>query len=468
MDVEGDNISFGEDFRKRLNEQAAECKVLLAIVGPHWVKDPRLQDEKDFLRIEIEYGLDPERDILVIPVLVSKAPMPPADQLPESLKDFAFRNAIQVRPDPDFHSDMDKLIDTLAHVLGEGLGEQIIPTESYTYRPYKMRGGEFYDPKELAEYLSKHWAEGVKHFREGFITDWVKRECQDQGLTLELTDVADEKLDEDQKLTAVLLLMNEELPMFWKGAEVSADQLENILEQEGISESEFRNRKDIIKELSRASQLQHYYELAHPNDKLKLKKFFGPAEEGSRAEYLPASRATQNELSPEVTTNKSETPNWWRAESVSILSILIVIAMGFGWVYLRENPEQMPRWVIWMLLGISLCLLQVVIAYWYWMAKQPRVDGVLHYMCGSGGMLDLFEFNQKRDMAIDLDKINTDMLRHRIHLKFRGRKMDPDRQISLLTSNFEVNGKPYNAGDFCDVDRRVIIVFGNHKIHYEP
>ena len=105
-----DAIPIGVDFRKHLEKQVTGCRVLLAIIGPRWADNDRLQDEGDFVRIEIEYGLDPDRDILVVPVLVDNSSMPSTDQLPDSLKDFAFRNAIQVRPDPDFHKDMDKLI----------------------------------------------------------------------------------------------------------------------------------------------------------------------------------------------------------------------------------------------------------------------------------------------------------------------------------------------------------------------
>ncbi|MDP7052239.1 MAG: TIR domain-containing protein [Verrucomicrobiota bacterium] len=113
-----DNIEAGEDFRKALQHQVAGCRVLLAIVGQHWTDDPRLQDEGDYVRIEVESGLDSERDdILVIPVLVSNASMPSEDQLPDSLKDFTYRNASKVRPDPDFHQDMDKLIKILMDKL---------------------------------------------------------------------------------------------------------------------------------------------------------------------------------------------------------------------------------------------------------------------------------------------------------------------------------------------------------------
>jgi len=63
-----------------------------------------LDDLDDFVRIEIETAL--RRDIPVIPVLVSNAPMPEAQDLPPAIRDLAYRNGRVVRPDPDFHRDM--------------------------------------------------------------------------------------------------------------------------------------------------------------------------------------------------------------------------------------------------------------------------------------------------------------------------------------------------------------------------
>lgn len=75
----------------------------------------RLEDPKDFVRIEIESAL--RRCIPVIPVLVSGANLPSAERLPVSLQDLLYRNGIWIRPDPDFHRDMDRLIEFLKQSL---------------------------------------------------------------------------------------------------------------------------------------------------------------------------------------------------------------------------------------------------------------------------------------------------------------------------------------------------------------
>src|SRR5215469_8597618 len=62
MDVEG-HIKAGDNFVDVLNEQVAQCDVLLAIIGERWIgaKDEagsrRLEKDDDFVRIEIASAL---------------------------------------------------------------------------------------------------------------------------------------------------------------------------------------------------------------------------------------------------------------------------------------------------------------------------------------------------------------------------------------------------------------------------
>jgi hypothetical protein len=108
-----DNIPLGVDFRQHLDRALSRCDVLLAVIGDRWIEEERsvgqrrIDDPRDHLRLELEAAL--RRDIPVIPVLVRKAEVPSEQELPDSLKPLAFRNGIQVRPDPDFNSDMDRL-----------------------------------------------------------------------------------------------------------------------------------------------------------------------------------------------------------------------------------------------------------------------------------------------------------------------------------------------------------------------
>jgi hypothetical protein len=98
MDVTA--IEPGRDFRKAIDQSVATCSVLLAMIGQEWLdlKDShggrRLDDANDFVRIELASAL--RRDIPVIPVLVRGAKMPNAEQLPDDLKELAYRNAVEL------------------------------------------------------------------------------------------------------------------------------------------------------------------------------------------------------------------------------------------------------------------------------------------------------------------------------------------------------------------------------------
>ena len=118
MDV--DTIPPGVDFRKHLHDAVARCDVVLAVIGRDWLKrrglfrKRRLDGPSDFVRIEIEAAL--QRDIRVVPVLVRDAAMPGPGDLPESIRDLAFRNAVQVRAGQDFRTDSSRLIQALEAV----------------------------------------------------------------------------------------------------------------------------------------------------------------------------------------------------------------------------------------------------------------------------------------------------------------------------------------------------------------
>lgn len=109
-----DSIPLGIDFRQHLENALSQCRVLIAVIGDQWIErgsavgKRRIDDSRDQLRVELEVALG--RNIPVIPVLVRKASVPTEEELPPSLKSLAYRNGIQVRPDPDFSGDMDRLI----------------------------------------------------------------------------------------------------------------------------------------------------------------------------------------------------------------------------------------------------------------------------------------------------------------------------------------------------------------------
>jgi hypothetical protein len=116
-----DSIPLGTNFKKHLTKIVQECVVELVIIGRQWVTiknkrgQRRLDDPRDFVRIEIESALS--REIPVVPLLVQGASMPSEEQLPTSLAELAYRHGIEVRRDPDFHRDMNRLETALEQML---------------------------------------------------------------------------------------------------------------------------------------------------------------------------------------------------------------------------------------------------------------------------------------------------------------------------------------------------------------
>ena len=114
-----DSIPPGVDFREHLEKAVGKCRIFLVVIGDQWLeaKDAkrrnRLQDPDDFVRIEIEAAL--KRNIPIIPLLVRGASIPAEAKLPPSLRKLVYRNGISIRSDPDFHGDMDRLIEAISN-----------------------------------------------------------------------------------------------------------------------------------------------------------------------------------------------------------------------------------------------------------------------------------------------------------------------------------------------------------------
>jgi len=114
MDVAA--IEAGRDFRKAIDESVATCSVLLVIIGKEWNEAKnetgrrRLDDSFDLVRLQTASAL--KRGIPVIPVLVHGARMPRADQLPDDLKELAYRNGVELTR-ARWNSDLQSLIKTL-------------------------------------------------------------------------------------------------------------------------------------------------------------------------------------------------------------------------------------------------------------------------------------------------------------------------------------------------------------------
>jgi hypothetical protein len=131
MDI--DSIPFGLDFRDHIKAALLKNDILIAIIGPNWLgqsgTNARIYDETDPVRMEVEAAF--QRGIPVIPVLVAGATIPNPADLPDSLKDLAFRNAATVSGGRDFHQHMDRLVRSINALLPAG-------SKAPSISPHKM------------------------------------------------------------------------------------------------------------------------------------------------------------------------------------------------------------------------------------------------------------------------------------------------------------------------------------------
>jgi TIR domain len=127
MDI--DTIAGGEDFRVRLEASLQQCHVLLALIGPRWMKDERLHNPDDFVRLEIERAVS--RGLPVVPLLIDGANMPRVDDLPSSIALLAQQHALPIESGQGFSGQMDRLVRDLKRLLGTRVssGEPLLHAE---------------------------------------------------------------------------------------------------------------------------------------------------------------------------------------------------------------------------------------------------------------------------------------------------------------------------------------------------
>jgi len=98
IDLEG--ISPGQDFVQTLDRELRQCKALVVLIGPQWVRDAdangvrRIDRHDDFVRLEIMAAL--ERRIPIIPVLLDGATHPSESELPDPLRPLARRQSLRL------------------------------------------------------------------------------------------------------------------------------------------------------------------------------------------------------------------------------------------------------------------------------------------------------------------------------------------------------------------------------------
>jgi hypothetical protein len=130
-DVE--TLEAGLNFDQSIANALSESRVLLAMIGPHWLKVAdakgvrRLQKADDWVRKEIAEAL--RRGLRVIPVLVNGADMPDPEDLPEDLKELSLKHA-QELSSSRWNYDVGELTKVLEKIIAKKPQPQPHPNPS--------------------------------------------------------------------------------------------------------------------------------------------------------------------------------------------------------------------------------------------------------------------------------------------------------------------------------------------------
>lgn len=125
-----DSIPIASNFRQFIVDQI-KASVVLVLIGPRWLgpspeaTSNRLWQPDDFVRLEIETAL--ESNSPLVPIIVGAAAPPPAAALPPSIRALCDKQGVSVRPDPDFHADMQRLTSQIAGLLRKEDARRIAP-----------------------------------------------------------------------------------------------------------------------------------------------------------------------------------------------------------------------------------------------------------------------------------------------------------------------------------------------------
>ena len=115
-----DDIKPGQNFVESLENGLSSADLLLVVIAENWLTTKnqagqrRLDDENDFVRLEIEAAL--KRDIHIIPVLINNVAMPNAQDLPPSLSALALRQAVPLS-DSRWEQDVTNLIENIRNLI---------------------------------------------------------------------------------------------------------------------------------------------------------------------------------------------------------------------------------------------------------------------------------------------------------------------------------------------------------------
>lgn len=123
------SIRPGDDFGSDIERVVASAFIVLVVMGRNWVGERpdgtrRIDDEADYVRMEVEVAI--QRRAKIIPLLIDESKIP---ELPRELRALRRFQSLRIRQDPDFRGDLTVLLTQLRRIVPErfrpGIDERV-------------------------------------------------------------------------------------------------------------------------------------------------------------------------------------------------------------------------------------------------------------------------------------------------------------------------------------------------------
>lgn len=137
--IDTGSIRISNDWADKINQALASATLLIPVIGPTWLSTAdensrrRIDNKNDWVRNEIRHAI--KSKIHIIPVLLSKTPMPTPDAFPEPIHELARFQGLELR-DERWEADLQVLLTQMEELGFVRLSKDVIryPTPALKIR----------------------------------------------------------------------------------------------------------------------------------------------------------------------------------------------------------------------------------------------------------------------------------------------------------------------------------------------